>query len=75
MVSEGHFNEIVGQSKAIRIFEEQVITVSSSQATVLILGETGMSKELVPAATARARSRLLAGQATFESWKTSSSAR
>jgi len=44
--SEGHFAEIVGDSPALRKVLDQVATVAPSQATVLILGETGTGKEL-----------------------------
>src|SRR5450631_1402724 len=45
--SEGHFAEIVGDSPALKKVLDQVVTVASSDATVLILGETGTGKELV----------------------------
>jgi formate hydrogenlyase transcriptional activator len=45
--SEGHFAEIVGDSAALKQVLDQVATVASSQATVLILGETGTGKELI----------------------------
>jgi formate hydrogenlyase transcriptional activator len=45
--SEGHFAEIVGDSPALKKVLDQVMTVASSDATVLILGETGTGKELV----------------------------
>jgi len=45
--SEGQFPEIVGDSAAIRQVLDQVATVAASEATVLILGETGTGKELV----------------------------
>ena len=45
--SEGHFPEIVGNSPALKHVLDQVATVSPSEATVLILGETGTGKELV----------------------------
>lgn len=42
-----HFPEIVGNSEALSQVLQQVITVASSGATVLILGETGTGKELI----------------------------
>jgi formate hydrogenlyase transcriptional activator len=44
---EGQFAEIVGDSPALRRVLDQVATVAASQATVLILGETGTGKELI----------------------------
>src|SRR5258706_10269073 len=41
------FGEIIGQSKALRDVLEQVARVAATDATVLILGETGTGKELV----------------------------
>src|SRR5207244_10375863 len=41
------FGEIVGQSKALRDVLEQVAKVAATDATVLILGETGTGKELI----------------------------
>ena len=45
--NEGEFSEIVGESPALRRVLDQVATVATSQATVLILGETGTGKELI----------------------------
>ena len=45
--SEGRFSQIVGDSAALGKVLEQVSTVAGSDATVLILGETGTGKELV----------------------------
>jgi formate hydrogenlyase transcriptional activator len=45
--SQGDFAGIVGESPALRRVLEQIATVSSSDATVLILGETGTGKECV----------------------------
>ncbi len=45
--AEGHFAEIVGDSSALREVLAHVATVATSDATVLILGETGTGKELV----------------------------
>ncbi|HYM75905.1 MAG TPA: sigma 54-interacting transcriptional regulator [Candidatus Dormibacteraeota bacterium] len=50
---EGSFSEIVGDSPAIRRVFDQVTTVASSEATVLILGETGTGKELIARAIHR----------------------
>ncbi len=41
------FGEIIGQSKALRGVLEQVAKVAATDATVLVLGETGTGKELV----------------------------
>src|ERR1700689_4414246 len=41
------FGEIIGQSKALQEVMEQVGKVAASDATVLLLGETGTGKELV----------------------------
>src|SRR5205085_9121738 len=41
------FGEIVDQSKALRSVLDQVARVAATDATVLILGETGTGKELV----------------------------
>ena len=46
-LSEGQFPEIVGESRALKHVLDQIATVSASEATVLILGETGTGKELV----------------------------
>jgi len=51
--SEGQFPEIVGDSAALRQVLDQVATVAASEATVLILGETGTGKELVAQAIHR----------------------
>jgi formate hydrogenlyase transcriptional activator len=48
-----HFAEIVGDSPALKTVLDQVSTVAPSQATVLILGETGTGKELVARAIHR----------------------
>jgi formate hydrogenlyase transcriptional activator len=42
-----HFEEIVGQSQEIRSILSQVQKVADSNTTVLILGETGVGKELI----------------------------
>ena len=45
--TEYNFEEIVGESRALRQVLTQVKTVAATDATVLILGETGSGKELV----------------------------
>jgi formate hydrogenlyase transcriptional activator len=45
--SEMHFEQIVGNSPALRHVLELVETVAPSDSTVLILGETGTGKELI----------------------------
>jgi PAS domain S-box-containing protein len=47
------FGEIIGQSKALQGVMEQVSKVAASDATVLLLGETGTGKELVARAIHR----------------------
>lgn len=56
--SVGGFGEIVGESAAMKLVQEQVEMVAASDCTVLILGETGTGKELI----ARAIHRLSARQ-------------
>jgi formate hydrogenlyase transcriptional activator len=51
--STGQFVEIVGDSPVLKQVLDQVATVASSDATVLILGETGTGKELVARAVHR----------------------
>jgi formate hydrogenlyase transcriptional activator len=54
------FKEIVGQSRALASVLDQVRTVAPTDATVLLLGETGTGKELVARAiheTSRRRGR------------------
>jgi formate hydrogenlyase transcriptional activator len=51
------FDEIVGQSAALRQVLDQVRTVAGSEATVLILGETGTGKELIARAIHRLSAR------------------
>jgi PAS domain S-box-containing protein len=41
------FDEIIGQSKILKGIMEQAATVAPSDATVLLLGETGTGKELI----------------------------
>lgn len=45
--TQGEFGEIIGESPALKKVLEQVATVADSDATVLILGETGTGKELI----------------------------
>jgi formate hydrogenlyase transcriptional activator len=47
IVSEGNFAEIIGESPALKVVLAQAMTVAASDATVLILGETGTGKELI----------------------------
>ncbi len=49
----GDFPEMVGNSRALKQILDQVATVAASEATVLILGETGTGKELVARAIHR----------------------
>jgi formate hydrogenlyase transcriptional activator len=51
--SEGQFAEIVGDSPALKRVLDQVVTVAPTDATVLILGETGTGKELIARALHR----------------------
>ena len=51
------FGEIIGQSKALQGVMEQVGRVAASDATVLLLGETGTGKELVARAVHRLSQR------------------
>jgi formate hydrogenlyase transcriptional activator len=51
------FEEIVGMSSALTHVLDQVKTVAPSDATVLILGETGTGKELIARAVHRLSSR------------------
>jgi formate hydrogenlyase transcriptional activator len=51
------FGEIVGRSKALQSVMANVRTVASTDATVLLLGETGTGKELVARAVHRTSQR------------------
>jgi formate hydrogenlyase transcriptional activator len=51
------FGEIIGQSKALQALMENVGKVAGSDATVLLLGETGTGKELVARAIHRLSQR------------------
>ncbi len=55
--SELNFEEIVGESAALKKVLDQARTVAPSDATVLILGETGTGKELIARAIHRMSSR------------------
>jgi len=55
--SELNFEEIVGESAALKQVLNQAKTVAPSDATVLILGETGTGKELIARAIHRMSSR------------------
>jgi len=52
------FGEIIGQSKALQAVMKQVGKVAASDATVLLLGETGTGKELVARAIHRLSQRV-----------------
>jgi formate hydrogenlyase transcriptional activator len=45
--TEYNFEEIVGESRALKMVLKEVQTVAATDSTVLILGETGSGKELV----------------------------
>ena len=45
--TEYNFEEIVGDSRALKLLLREVQTVAATDSTVLILGETGSGKELV----------------------------
>ena len=55
--SEGVFEEIIGDSPALKKVLNQATTVAPSEATVLILGETGTGKELIARAIHRLSGR------------------
>jgi len=55
--TELNFSEIVGESQPLKRVLTQVKTVSSKDATVLILGETGTGKELIARAVHRGSAR------------------
>jgi formate hydrogenlyase transcriptional activator len=52
-----HFGEIVGESRALKRILSQVDTVAATDATVLLLGETGTGKELLARAIHAASER------------------
>ncbi len=55
--SELHFEEIIGESPVLKRVLSQAKTVAASEATVLILGETGTGKELIARAIHRMSTR------------------
>jgi formate hydrogenlyase transcriptional activator len=55
--TERNFEEIVGESPALKKVLSQARTVASSDATVLVLGDTGTGKELIARAIHRMSSR------------------
>jgi len=55
--SELGFGEIIGKSKSLQTVMEMVGKVAASDATVLLLGETGVGKELVARAVHRLSGR------------------
>jgi formate hydrogenlyase transcriptional activator len=52
-----HFEEIVGQSRALQRVLDEVSTVAATDTTVLLLGETGTGKELLARALHAASDR------------------
>jgi formate hydrogenlyase transcriptional activator len=55
--SQQNFEEIIGENAALQQILAQAKTVASSDATVLVLGETGTGKELIARALHRMSSR------------------
>jgi len=55
--SEPRFEEIIGESRALRDTLRQVKVVAATDATVLVLGETGTGKELIARAIHNRSSR------------------
>lgn len=51
--TEGHFDEIIGASESLKSCLKRAATVAATNATVLLLGETGTGKELVARAIHR----------------------
>jgi formate hydrogenlyase transcriptional activator len=45
--TEYNFEEIIGESRALKLVLKEVQTVAATDSTVLVLGETGSGKELV----------------------------
>ena len=52
-----HFEEIIGESPALQVVLDQVTVVAASDATVLLLGETGTGKGLIARAIHRISNR------------------
>ncbi len=52
-----HFEEIIGESPVLKEVLDQVVVVSASDATVLLLGETGTGKGLIARAIHRTSKR------------------
>jgi formate hydrogenlyase transcriptional activator len=57
VLTEGHFDEIVGKSEALKRILREIETVAPADATVLIYGETGTGKELIARAVHSLSSR------------------
>ena len=57
LTTENRFDEIVGESSGLKKVLKQVETVAPTDASVLILGETGTGKELIARAIHRLSSR------------------
>ena len=55
--TQPHFEEIIGQSPALKEVLDQVVVVAPSDATVLILGETGTGKGMIARAIHRTSKR------------------
>lgn len=55
--TQPHFEEIIGESPALKQMLDQVAIVAASDATVLILGETGTGKGLITRSIHRASKR------------------
>ncbi len=53
----GYFDELLGESPAMRALRDQVVRAAKSSATVLVTGERGTGKELVARAVHRASPR------------------
>jgi formate hydrogenlyase transcriptional activator len=55
--SEPHFEDMVGNSQALKLVLQEIETVAPADATVLIYGETGTGKELIARAVHNLSSR------------------
>ena len=55
--SELHFEDIVGNSRALKLVLREIETVAPADSTVLIYGETGTGKELIARAVHNLSSR------------------